>query len=92
MFGWSTNREEYDHVRKIILDAPLLTKAVVNLKGGNSISGVVSGTNSRNDAGENIRLGRCPVVSSIFGEIILRLDNGQALVLNALEIDSIHAT
>ncbi|RVC71318.1 hypothetical protein EN759_00445 [Mesorhizobium sp. M00.F.Ca.ET.038.03.1.1] len=89
MYGWSTTPEEYNHIRKLIVEAPFLQKVEVRLKNGGTVTGIAAGSNSSNDVGENIRKGIGPVITSIFGEITLLLDSGHKLVLNALEIESI---
>ncbi|UVK46780.1 hypothetical protein BPNPMPFG_002488 [Mesorhizobium sp. AR07] len=89
MFGWSSSAEEYQHIRQVMVEAPFGGDVIVSLLNGQPLAGTIVGTNSMNDAADNIRAGRGPRITSIFCEITLLLDNGHKIVLNAMEIKSI---
>ena len=88
MSKWTKTVDEYNQVRQIILDA-MPGPAFVTLKGGKILKGWIVGTNSGTDVGENLAAGRGPIITSMYGEVKLRLEAGETLLIDAVEIQAI---
>lgn len=89
MARWTKTPTEYEQARKIMLDATGAQPMIVQLKGGEIIKGVVVGTHQGTDVGDNLSAGRGPVVTSMYGEVRLQKDEGQTLLIDALDIEAI---
>ena len=83
---WSKTPEEYAHVRSIIVDGPIYGKVVIGMQDGTQLSGLLLGVGSGNDAGENLKAGKGPVVTGIWGELRVQLEGGQMTTLDALDV------
>jgi hypothetical protein len=82
---WTESAQDYERVRKLILEIPGGELVSITLKNGTVIDGWVVGTTSGTDIGENLRLGRGPLVTSMYGEIRLQIQNGHVIVIDAVD-------
>lgn len=89
MAKWTKSPTEYEHARKIILEAPYGQSSFVSLKGGTILKGWIAGTNSGTDVGDNLTAGRGPIITSMYAEAKLQLENGQTLLIDAVDIKAI---
>lgn len=88
MVKWTTTPEEYEHARRIILEMPYGQQVSITMKNGAILEGWIVGSSSGNDVGDNLTRGRGPIITSMYGEIRIQLQNGHVLVLPALDIQS----
>ena len=88
MVKWTTTPEEYEHARKVILEMPYGQQVSITMKNGAILEGWIVGSSSGNDVGDNLTRGRGPIITSMYGEIRIQLQNGHVLVLPALDIQS----
>jgi hypothetical protein len=88
MAKWTRTPAEYEHARKIILECPLGQTAFVTLKNGATIKGWIAGANTGTDVGDNLSAGRGPIVTSMYAEVKLQLENGQTLLIDAVDIQA----
>jgi len=80
--------EEYEHARRVILEMPYGQQVSITMKNGAILEGWIVGSSSGNDVGDNLTRGRGPIITSMYGEIRIQLQNGHVLVLPALDIQS----
>lgn len=91
MAEWTKTAAEYDHVRKIALEMPLLGLGVptnlvtVTLRNGTTIQGIPVGTTTNADYAVGAPV---PVVEGMSCEVRLRRDDGQLIAIDALDIES----
>ncbi|MBR1172846.1 hypothetical protein JQ617_02670 [Bradyrhizobium sp. KB893862 SZCCT0404] len=85
---WTTTAEEYEHARKIVLEATDFggKKVVVHLTSGDAVTGWMLGSNSGTDVSENMAAKRGPVVTKMYGEIKLLTEAGHTIILEAVAI------
>jgi hypothetical protein len=88
MSDWTKTPEEYEQVRKLMNQVPF-GNATVQLKNGKQLKGVIVGQSSGTDAGIKFASTGRPLVSSMWGEFRLRLENGSIVVITAREIERI---
>jgi hypothetical protein len=88
MVKWTTTPEEYEHARRVILEMPYGQQVSITMKNGAILEGWIVGSSSGNDVGDNLTRGRGPIITSMYGEIRIQLQNGHVLVLPALDIQS----
>jgi hypothetical protein len=88
MVKWTTTPEEYEHARRVILEMPYGQQVSITMKNGAVLEGWIVGSSSGNDVGDNLTRGRGPIITSMYGEIRIQLQNGHVLVLPALDIQS----
>ena len=86
MVKWTTTPEEYEHARTVILEMPYGQQVSITMKNGAILEGWIVGSSSGNDVGDNLTRGRGPIITSMYGEIRIQLQNGHVLVLPALDI------
>lgn len=88
MAKWTSTPAEYEHVRKIILDIIGIQRVSITMKNGATLEGWVVGTSSGTDVGENLSRGRGPLITSMYGEVRIQVQNGHVIVLPAVDIQS----
>ena len=91
MAKWTSDAAEYAHTRGIILEIPHGQLVSVTTDTGATHVGWVVGTSSGTDVGDNISLGRGPVVTRMYGEVKIQSQSGQVVVLDAMDIQSFQA-
>ena len=89
MAHWTTTPEEYEHVRKTMLQIALGQRVTITTKDGSTHEGWIVGQYSGTNAGDNLRAGRGPSVTSIHGEIRLQPLTGPVIVISALDIQRV---
>ncbi len=86
MARWTTTPQEYAHVRSIIVDGPIYGKVIIGMQDGRQIPGLLLGASSGNNVSENLDAGRGPIVTSIWGELSVQIDERKMITLDALDV------
>ena len=88
MTKWTKTKEEYDHVRNIVVNY-LYGNVTIMLQNGNIIKGCIVGSNSGNNIRENMNAGLGPVSTSLHGELRVETEDDQTVIVSALDVKHI---
>lgn len=86
MVDWTKTKEEYEHVRHIMVDNTPFGNVEIHLKNGAVYSGLLAKSSLGNNVGENLAAGKGPAITSIYGEFELILADKQKITLSALDV------
>jgi hypothetical protein len=86
---WTNGPAEYEHARKILLDAAAVGggKVEIHLGSGDVKVGWITRTSSGTDVGEQLAAIGKPIVTKLYGEIHVQFDSGETIVLQAGDIE-----
>lgn len=88
MVKWTEDSSEYDRVRNLMLKIELGSQISFKLKNGKTLKGHVAGFGTGTDVGVNLESGRGAIVTSMWGEIRVRLEDGNVVVVDAVDVQN----